>query len=127
MKDLLRQAGLSDNVSVASAGCQATEGKDISNGTRRILEKYQIPFEEHKASQFTAEKYAAYDCIIGIDRGNVEDILEITGGDPDGKVHLLMEFTGEARDINDPFVTKDYDKTYEEILAGCRALLEQLK
>ncbi len=127
MKELLRQAGLGDSVDVASAGCQAAEGKDITGGTRTILERYGIPFETHRSAQFTAADYDTCDYIVGIDQSNVDGILQIVGEDPGGKVHLLMEFTGDARDVNDPFATKDYDKTYEDILAGCTALLKRLQ
>lgn len=126
MKYLVRKAGLEEKVYVASAGCSVPEGKDISKGTRGILEKYAIPFEERKSAQFVASDYDVYDYIVGIDSGNVDGILEIAGGDPKGKVHLLMEFTGEAREVNDPFATKNYDKTYEDILEGCKALLGRL-
>ncbi len=127
MKDLVMKAGLSESIYIASAGCSVPEGKDISKGTRGILEKYQIPFEERKSVQFTKEDYDKYDYIMGIDSGNVEAVLEITGGDPKQKVHLLMEFTGENREVNDPFSTKNYDKTYDDILLGCRALLDHIR
>ena len=60
MKDLVKKAGLGEELTVASAGCRATLGKDITGKAKAILEQYKIPFEEHKAAQFTAADYAMY-------------------------------------------------------------------
>ncbi len=124
MKDLLRKKGLASKLSVDSAGCQATTGMDLSNSAKLTLKKNGIPFTKHKAAQFTTEYYAPYDYLIGFERKHVDNIRKITGGDPYGKVHLLMEFTGSVRDISDPFLTNDYDKTYVDILSACNALLD---
>lgn len=76
MKDLVKKAGLGEALTVASAACRATLGKDITGKAKAILEQYKIPFEEHKAAQFTAADYAMYDYIIGFDQNNVDDIRE---------------------------------------------------
>jgi protein-tyrosine phosphatase len=46
------------------------------------------------------------------------------GGDPQGKVSLLLEFAGSTRDIADPWYTGNFDQTYEDVLEGCQALLD---
>ena len=127
MRHLLETDGLVDSVAVASAGCQATEGKDISKGTKTLLMEQHVPFTPHAATQFAKEHYEHYDYIIGIDKSNTDGIREIVGGDPQGKIHLLMDFAGENRDVNDPFATGDYRKTYEDILLGCKSLLNHIK
>lgn len=43
------------------------------------------------------------------------------------KVNLMMSFVGEDRDVADPWYTGDFEKTYQDVLAGCSALLEMLK
>ena len=67
-----------------------------------------------------------FDYLIGLDRSNVWDMREICGGDPDGKIFLLMEFAGEKRDVADPWYTDDYETTYDDCLIGCTALLEKI-
>ena len=54
-------------------------------------------------------------------------MLRITGGDPDGKILRLLEFTDSPRDIADPWYTGDFDTTYDDVYAGCVGLLEYLK
>ena len=46
--------------------------------------------------------------------------------DSEGKVHLLLEFANEPRSIEDPWYTHDYDTTYNDVVKGCRALLDSL-
>ena len=50
----------------------------------------------------TRADYQNFDYIIGMDHYNLSGIRAITGGDPEGKVHLLLDFTGRPRDIADP-------------------------
>ena len=35
-----------------------------------------------------------YDYLIGMDSANIRNIKRIAGGDPEGKVHKLLEFAG---------------------------------
>ena len=49
--------------------------------------------------------------------------LRITGGDPDNKIHRLLDFTTEPRDIADPWYTGDFETTFQDILEGCEAML----
>ena len=91
------------------------------------LQEHHIPYNTNKTSvQFTKADYQIYDYIVGMDRSNVEDIKYICGGDPDNKVHLLLDFVNEHRDVADPYYTDDYATTYEDCLIGCEALLEKI-
>jgi protein-tyrosine phosphatase len=38
-----------------------------------------------------------------------------------------MEYCGENRDVADPWYTGNFAKTYDDVLRGCRALLEKIK
>ena len=44
-----------------------------------------------------------------------------------GKIALLMAYTGEPREIEDPWYTDRYDVVYDEVDAGCEALLNELE
>ena len=54
-------------------------------------------------------------------------MMRIFGGDPDGKVSLLLEFAGSGRNIADPWYTGNFDETYEDVLEGCEGFLKYLK
>ena len=67
------------------------------------------------------------DYIIGMDSGNIFDLKRISGGDPDKKIFLMMTFADENRDVDDPYYTGNYEKTYKDISLACKKLLEVIK
>ena len=46
--------------------------------------------------------------------------------DPDGKIHLLMDFTDHPGDIDDPWYSGDFTTAYRQISEGCQGLLKYL-
>ena len=127
MKQLVRKAGLSDEISVTSKALHRDElGSDTHRGTREVLRAHGIPFEKRRATLMIAADSDAYDCIIGMDTENMNDLDRLTGGDPQGKVHRLLSYVGEERDVADPWYTGNFDVTYHDVDAGCRALLREL-
>ena len=127
MKDLAAKAGRSGEFEVASAATSAEElGNGIHHSTRRVLTEKGIPFTQHYAQRITRADYERYDYIIGMDRNNIRDMTAFFGGDPDNKIHLLLSFAGVDRGVADPWYTGDFEKTYDDILIGCRALSESL-
>ena len=78
------------------------------------------------AVQMTKSDYDRYDLIIGMDNMNIRNILRITGGDPEEKVHKLLDFA-DGGDIADPWYTGNFDETYKDVITGCRALLSRIK
>ena len=58
---------------------------------------------------------------------NLRGMMRILGGDPAGKVGLLLECAGPVRDIADPWYTGDFDRAYADIVAGCDGLIQMLK
>ena len=71
--------------------------------------------------------YARCDHLIGMDESNMCDILRLVGGDPQHKVSLLMAHTDHPREVADPWFTGDFESTWQDILEGCTALLEELR
>ena len=78
------------------------------------------------ARQMTRADYDYYDHIVIMDGNNAHNILYIIGDDPDRKVHLLMEYAGERRDVADPWYTGDFEATWQDVNKGCKALLRSL-
>ena len=70
--------------------------------------------------------YQKYDYIIGMDSWNYKNMLRIVGEDPQKKISLLLDYTDHPRDVADPWYTGDFDKTYEDVQAGCKGLLEYI-
>ena len=52
----------------------------------------------------------------------------IYGGDPDGKISLLLDYCGRTgQEVADPWYTDNFDETWDDVLQGCTALLAQLR
>lgn len=127
MEDLLRKAGQEGKYVVDSAGTSREElGNPVHPGTRRKLAEMGVPCGGHRARQMTGGDYAYFDVLVGMDEANLREMRRLTGGDPQGKIHLLLDYTGRPGSIADPWYTGDFDATWRDVLAGCQGLLEQL-
>lgn len=127
LKDMVKKAGVEQDFSIASAATSREElGNSPHPGTRRILGKLGIDCSGKHARQLTQADYEEYNYLIGMDHYNLRNIERICGEDTEGKVSLLMSFAGEERDIDDPWYTNRFEKTYEDVAAGCKGLLKEL-
>lgn len=126
MKDLLRKAGRTD-VIVKSAALHTDElGNDIHYGTRQKLTEMKIPFEPREAWLLSAAKAKEYDLLIGMDRYNLADLRRLVYPEDRDKIRLLLDYTGQGRDVADPWYTGNFDATWDDIFAGCTALLREI-
>lgn len=126
-KDLVRKNGLESEFYIDSAATSSEEmGNSMHYGTVQKLRKEGVPFTDHRARQITAGDYERFDYIIGMEERNIINILRIVGDDKEQKVCRLLDFTDNPRDIADPWYTGNFDKTYNDVLEGCKALLNQM-
>ena len=131
MRKMLAENGLSDKVSVASS---ATSTEEIWNGignpvyppAKKLLAKKGIDCGGKRARQMTRSDYDYYDLLIGMDNWNIRNMLRITGGDPDGKIKMLMDFTNRPGEVADPWYSGDFEATYRDVLEGCEGILNSL-
>lgn len=128
MKDLVKKAGRKAEFSISSAATSTEEiGNPVYPPARRKLAEHGIACAGHAARQMTAEDYRAYDLLIGMDGANIRNMRRICGGDPKGKIRLLMDFAGRpGQEVSDPWYTGDFETTWRDVSAGCRGLLAAL-
>ena len=124
LKDMVKKRGLAQRFIIDSSATSTEEiGNPIHYGTRTRLRQAGVLLVEHRATQLKASDYGKYDYFIGMDTSNRRNMLRILGGDPEGKVHLLLDFTDHPRDVADPWYTGNFDTTYEDVVAGCEGFL----
>ena len=125
---LARKQGVEGAFYIDSAATSTEElGNPVHPGTRRKLAQAGIPCGEHRARQLRREEYQRFDLLIGMDDANLRNMLRMLGGDPDGKIHTLLDYAGRTGEsIADPWYTGNFDETYADVLAGCQGLLECL-
>lgn len=146
LEHLARERGLEGCVFCDSAATSREEiGNDVHRGTRRKLAEEHVPCGHHRARQMTAAEYGSWDYIIGMDAENLDGMYRILLGDtgfgwswapvsatearnadPEGKVHLLLDWSKRPRDIADPWYTGNFDATYRDVREGCESLLDHL-
>lgn len=129
-KKMLEERGLSHRFTVCSAATSSEEifmgrGNPVYPPAQAELAKHGISCAGKTAVQLKKSDYAAYDLLIGMDSANIRNMHRICGGDPDGKIRKLMDYTGGG-DVADPWYTDRFDVTYHDIETGCRALLEEI-
>lgn len=128
MKKLVEEQNLSDRFVIDSAAVSTEElGNPIYPPAKRTLRLHNVPFTEHHARQVTRMDYDNYDLLICMDSYNIRWLNRfIPQGDPERKVHLLMEYTGVCRDVADPWYTGDFEATYKDVVEGCSKLLDTI-
>ena len=128
MKDLVKKAGLESRFHIESAATSTEEiGNPVYPPARRKLAEHGIDCAGKTARQLRRSDYADWDLLVGMDRANRRNMERICGGDPDGKIRLLMDYTGRPGDVVDPWYTDDFETTWRDVLAGCQGLLDACK
>ena len=128
MKALVQEQGLSYCYEIASAATSTEEiGNPVYPPARRTLAAHGISCAGKTARQMTKQDYAYYDLLIGMDHANLRNMRRICGGDPDGKLHLLLDYTNRPGEVADPWYTDDFQATWEDVTEGCQGLLKVLE
>ena len=127
MKDIVEKTGLQSEFHIESAATSTEEiGERVYPPVKSLLEKHGISCEGKRARQITRADYDNFDCIIGMDSANMRNMLRIFGEDRQGKLALLKDYTDFPGDVADPWYTRDFNLTWNEVVDGCRGLLEAI-
>ena len=140
MKDLVEKGGLTKYFDMSSGAVSDEEWfNPIYPPAQKKLREKGVRFGDHSAHKISPAEFKEQDLIIVMDRSNlrwleriVGDYSEVAEGealkdsDIRGKVHMMMEFAGKSRDVADPWYTGDFEQTYQDVLAGCKGLLEKI-
>ena len=118
---------------VASAATSTEEigwdgtGNPVYPPARTELKKHGIDCTGKRAVQLRREDYGKYDLLIGMDRENIRNMHRMLGGDPEGKIHGLLDYAGRpGQNIADPWYTGNFEPTYRDVTEGCEGLLKYL-
>ena len=120
MKDLAKKAGVEEKFEIASAAVSREEiGNPVYPPARRELQKHGIDCRGHKARQVTMADYHHFDRIYYMDRSNAHYLDRLLPRDLD-KIRPLLD-----HDVADPWYTGDFTQTWEDVLTGCKTILEE--
>lgn len=128
MKKMVVAAGVGDSFYIASAATTDEEiyrgaGNPVYPPVRKLLAAEGIDTAGKRATLLRREDYGKYDFLIGMDAENMYDMKEIFQGDPEKKCHLLLDYSDHPRNVADPWYTRDFQKTWQDVNEGCHGLL----
>ncbi len=127
MKKIVRDAGLERDFHIESAATSREElGNPVYPPARRELEKHGLSCAGKTARQLTAEDCGRFDLLVCMDGANVRNVRRVAGPGGEGKIRLLLEYTGHPRDVADPWYTGDFTAAWRDIAAGCEGLFRAL-
>lgn len=127
MKDLATREAPTLALHIESAATSSDElGNPVYPPVQALLARRGISCAGKTARQLTADDYARFDYIVGMDTSNLRNMRRILGSDSDHRLARLLDFTSTPGDIADPYYTRDFAATEREILLGCAALLKHL-
>lgn len=101
-------------------------GNGVHPGTVKKLREKGVPLIPHRAVRMTGADYDSFDLLVGMDSANIRNMERICGGDPEGKIIRILDWTDSPRDVADPWYTGDFEATYRDVLEGCRAILDRI-
>ena len=122
LKDLVKKAGREGDFEIDSAAVSREEiGNPIYPPARRELLRRGVPVGDHRARQVTLEDYRHFDRIYYMDGSNARYLSRLLPRDPE-KIRPLLD-----RDVADPWYTGDFRRTWEDLVEGCKAILEEFQ
>jgi protein-tyrosine phosphatase len=136
MRELVREAGLEDQVEIDSAG---TGGWHVGSSPDRratATARTRGIALRGAARTVTLEDFYDFDLLLAMDRANRDELRRLAADQPArAKVRLLREFdpasTGgdQELDVPDPYYGGDdgFDEVLDLVQAACAGLLEQLR
>ena len=126
-RDMVQKRGLEGEITCESAATSDEEwGNPVYPPARRKLQSLGISCDGKRARTMRKEDYDRFDLLLGMEERNLSAMRRICGGDPQGKIHLLLENSPHPRNIADPWYTGDFDAACRDIWEGCELLLRQL-
>lgn len=126
-KDMVQKYGIEDEFYIDSAATSVEEiGNPVHYGTRNKLQKMNIRCGNHVARRITKQDYRKFDYIIAMEERNIVNIKRIVGEDKENKIYKLLDFSNNPRDIEDPWYTENFDKTYDDIVEGLEGFMKYL-
>ena len=132
LKKMVSERGIEGKYLISSCATSTEEiirgvGNPVYPPARRELARHGISCDGKRAVQLKRSDYGEYDLFICMDSRNIANAIRILGGDPEGKLCKLMDYTSRGGDVADPWYTDRFDVTYRDVYDGCEGLLATLE
>lgn len=127
MKQKVEERGIEEDFYIESCATSSEEiGNPVYPPAKQVLQRRGINCSAKRARKITKGDYERFDYIVCMDSNNLRNLKLMFPNDNGKKISKILSFTGIDRDVADPWYTRDFSKTEEDILIGCKALLEHI-
>ena len=131
MKDLVKRLGREEEFEIASSAVSTEEiwgnvGNPVYPPAKAELKKLGITCEGKRAQLLTERDGEYYDLLLCMDESNVRRAQRIVGNKNAAKCKKLLSYAGGG-DVADPWYTRDFTATYQDIMRGMDGLLKTLR
>ena len=124
---MLVQRNLNEYYEAFSAGVsEEKKGEPIETAAVLTLLKHGYVVSARQAWSLSPEDYTRFDYFVAMDMETMWTLRTRFSGDPAHKTGLLMAYTDLPRNIEDPYMSGNYEGVYQEIKKGCGAFLHAL-
>ncbi len=138
MKDIVMKQDMAQEFYIASS---ATHTDEIWNGkgspvyppaVAKLKEHgigtpdNELGVKDKRARLTSRADYDRFDFIIGMDSANIRNLNRLFGGDPEGKIHMMLDYTDRYGDVADPWYTGNFDDTWRDVSEGCHGLFRAI-
>lgn len=131
MQHLVDTAGQTDNFVIDSAAATNEElGNPMYPCAQDQLREEGVPIMEHRARKISRSEGGEWDYIVCMDDENVHHLRGILDAKDMQRVWKLLDFTSSegqqcaGRNVADPWFTRNFQTAFDDINAGCQALLQ---
>lgn len=129
MRKLIKDAGLENEISVDSAGISSYhQGDRPDSRSIECAERHGIDIRDLRSRPVRADDFAEFDLILGMDDGNIEDLLlKRPEGDEryaKASIKKLLEYAPQyGENVPDPYYHNGFDRVFEMMEVACQNLL----
>ena len=128
--DMVKKAGRENEFEIASSAVSEEEiwngiGNPVYPPVKKLLNGLGIDCKGKRAQKLTLADGEYYDYLLCMDESNCVRAKRIVGKNAN-KCQKLLAFTGKSRDVADPWYTRDFQTTYQDIERGLIAFLEYI-
>lgn len=127
LKEKLKESGLDQEITVTSRASSREEiGNPVYPPVKKLLTEKGIACDGHSAQQVTEQEMQDADYVIAMDQNNLRNLKRMFPTHLSKKAVLLMSYLDETRDVADPWYTRDFEQTWDDVSQACSVLFKEL-
>ena len=104
-------------------------GNSPDNRAIEISKKYNVEIRNLRARKINMKDFDKFDLIIGMDKGHIVNLKKINNKRNNIKLYLDFTKNFKNEDVLDPYYGSimDFEKTFQLIKIGAKAIVEKYK